>query len=56
MDIIPLVSANKMTTCGEVKLLSRVKDSLKLADLSIGRVFTNFINKVKTEYTSSFGE
>ena len=37
MDIIPLLSANKMTTCGEVKLLSRVKDSLKLADLSIGR-------------------
>ena len=37
MDIIPLVSANEMTTCGEVKLLSRVKDSLKLADLSIGR-------------------
>ena len=54
MDIIPLVSANKMTTCGEVKLLSRVKDSLKLADLSI--VFSNFIDKVKTEYTSSFGE
>ena len=55
MDIIPLVSANKMTTCGEVKLLSRVKDSLKLADLSIGeRVFSNFVDKVKTEYASSF--
>ena len=38
IDIIPLVLVNRMTTCGIDKLLSRVKDNLKLADLSMGSV------------------
>ena len=49
MDIIPLVSANKMTTCGEVSYYQGLKTVLNWE-----RVFSNFVDKVKTEYASSF--